>query len=99
MEVIVHDRLRPLADDIGGYGLRQSEQDQRLIDEMRAKIVQQSGALQTLLPPALLDRRPEPIEMGFVMSDRTEPALVEAMAHGAETIIPAAVLEDAEQTS
>ena len=42
VEVVVHDGLRPLGDDISGHRLGRAEQDQRLIDQVRAEVVEKA---------------------------------------------------------
>src|SRR3954452_5823142 len=66
---------------------------------MRPKVVEQAGALERLLAPALFYRRPEADEMRFVMGDMADQTLVDAVAYGTEPVIPAPVVKDAEQAS
>src|SRR3954452_17917613 len=66
---------------------------------MWTKVVKQSRALKWLLAPALFYRWPEPVEMHLVMGDIADHPLVDAVARGAEAVIPAPVVEDAEQAA
>src|SRR5262249_20863011 len=80
--------------------LRVSEENDRLVDKMRAQIEQYSGTGDGLLAPRpRLERRTAAVEAALVLSKASEATLAKHLPHREEVDIPTALLEHAEQAS
>ncbi len=93
MEIIVRARGSALAGDVSSHSLGQPEQHERLVDEVRAQVVEQARSRRLGLAPALLDLGTEAIEMRLVVRDLAQASVLDETAHGEEVVVPATVLE------
>ncbi len=84
--------------EVGHGRARRAEEHERLIDQVRAEVVQDPRAGRILLSPALLDVGAGPVECASYEAHLAEQALLDAAAHGAEVRVPAAVLEKTERS-
>ena len=95
VEGIIDLRALALAKGFGGDGLRLSEQDKRLIDQMRAQIEEHAGAgIVIALPPHRLRFQAKAIEAGFKLDHFPESSRAHEFCYGAEIAIAAAILID-----
>lgn len=76
-----------------------SEQDERLVDDMAAQVVQQPADLLRVarLAPAALRLRTPPLETGLEALYVAQLTVRDQAGEGEEVVVPAAVLEDREQ--
>src|SRR5207253_3062263 len=79
------------------HAVRNSEQQQRLVDEMRAEVVEESGARSGNLAPSVTDFRPITIDAGFEQHDSSCQISAYRVLDGEEIAVPASVLEHGEE--
>jgi hypothetical protein len=82
-----------------GDGLRRAEQHERLVDQMRAEVEQQTAAARRVFAPALTHERTEAVEMRFEVRDAAKLAAFHEVANGEEVAVPAAVVERREEAA
>ena len=93
MEPVVCLRPRPHPGHLGGDRAGAAEQLQGLVDQMGSEIVPHPGTWDVMLPPAVADLRPEPVEVRLEVADRADGTLSKGRADGQEVAVEAAVLE------
>src|SRR5712671_4366452 len=79
------------------HAVRNSEQQQHLVDEMRAEVVEESGAGPRNFAPAIADVRAIPIDAGFEQNDPSNELSSYRVLNGEKITVPASVLEHREQ--
>src|SRR5712671_928248 len=79
------------------HAVRNSEQQQHLVDEMRAEVVEESGAGPRNFAPAIADVRAIPIDAGFEQNDPSNELSPYRVLNGEKITVPASVLEHREQ--
>ena len=101
----VQDDVRPirrlgagaLAGERGGHRVRQTEQQQRLIHQVRPQIKPDPRALSRLFAPAGTHLGPVPVEMRLHMHRIARGAARKHGLHGKEIAVPATILKDGQQ--
>src|SRR2546422_11516403 len=85
VERVVGGGAGALDADVGGDRLRTSEQDQRLIEQVRAQVEPQAGAgLRLLAPRARPELRAKTVKVGFERGDAAKHTLRQQFSQGDE---------------
>ncbi|MET3146851.1 UNVERIFIED_ORG: hypothetical protein ABIB63_002649 [Xanthomonas axonopodis] len=99
MEIIHATRLLALTLQIRANALRHTEQLHRLIEQMRAQVIPQSGTGAIALAPTVAHLRAIAIEVRMKFHHLAQLAFFDQPAHGEKVRIPAAILEHADDAS
>ena len=83
----------------GTHRVRQAEQQQRLVNQMRAKIKPDAGALPGLFAPARTHLRAVAVEMRLQVHRLAHGTAGEHSLHGKEIAVPTPVLKNRQQTA
>jgi hypothetical protein len=81
--------------EVAGHAERAAEQDQHLVDQVRAQI--QPDAAARPLAPAVPDHRAAAVVAALDGDDAAQPIVGDHRLEGEEVGVPAAVLEDRQQ--
>ena len=92
-DVVLHLRAGASRVDLRVHELGWAEELERLVDEMRAEVEEQSARLGWLLAPGARELRPPAVDPRLEAVHRAERALADELPHREEVAVPAAVLE------
>src|SRR3954470_4253220 len=95
--VVAHRGAGSAAVDLGIYALGGAEEEERLVDQVRAQVVEHAARLLgriQLAPGARANLRSPALEAGLEPVHLAERALLDQLADREEVAVPAAVVED-----
>ena len=97
VEVVVDHRTGALRADVRRDRRGQAEQVQRLVDQVSAEVIEDTRPWLVLLPPTPLRVRAEAVVAGDVGGHATQQIGPDATLDGEVVVVPAPVLEHAQQ--
>ena len=99
MEPVHRRAAAPLDPEVRGDGLRQAEEEQRLVDEVRAQVVPEPRSRPRPLAPPVPDLGPMPADLRPELHHVSHRAAGDGPPHAEKVAVPAAILEDREHPS
>ena len=100
IERIVSESVFPLDSNVRGHGFRKTEEDQRVIDQVRGNIEKDAAArTRALAPGAGLELRAIAVVIRFESDDASENSVRHKLSNGLKIAVVTAVLIDREQAA
>src|SRR4051812_49678668 len=98
METVIGFSTWALPEDVGDQPVGWAEEDQGLVDQVRAEIEEQAAAWFGMPPPAIAHLGPVPIVAALIADHLSQIAATKTTPQCQEIAVPAPVVEHRQQT-